>query len=286
MTTILRCPVCQQALTRLERRYACALGHSFDITSEGYVNLLIANQKHSKDPGDNKEMVARRRRFLEQGFYAPVSDWINAIVAAELGALEGAAPNLLDIGCGEGYYLQRLKETLAQPVACFGIDISKNAIRYAAKRDPAITFAVASVVALPFLDGTLDLLLNMFAPASLTECIRVLKPGGKLVVLNPGPNHLYSLREQVYAQAVQHSQATFIERFGQDFTLIETHPIQYPLSLPSQTEIMDLLLMTPYFWRMSAEARARLEQLPRLETEVDMLVSILEKPDGASAAPA
>lgn len=286
MTTILRCPVCQQALDRFERRYACALGHSFDITREGYVNLLIANQKHSKDPGDNKEMVARRRHFLEQGFYAPVSDRINAVVAAELAARTEAVPHLLDIGCGEGYYLGRLKDALAQPVAYFGIDISKNAIRYAARRDPAITFAVASAVALPFLDGTLDLLLNVFAPASLAECARVLKPDGKLVVLSPGPNHLYRLREQVYTQALQHEQEPLAERFGQSFRLSATASIQYPLSLPGQAEIMDLLLMTPYFWRMSAEARARIEELPRLETEVDMLVHVLEKPGPASAAAA
>lgn len=284
MTTILRCPVCYQGLVRQDRLYACDNRHSFDITKEGYINLLTSNQKNSKDPGDNKEMVLRRRNFLERGFYQQVSDQINTTIAADLFVSSESAQCMADIGCGEGYYLQRLKQHLSkqrQHVAGFGIDISKHAIRAAAKRNKDITFVVASAVALPFLDETLDLLLNIFAPANPAECARVLKPAGMMLVLNPGPTHLYRLREQIYTQAEQHSQDTFIERFSNAFRLVKTSRICYTMRLQSQEDIMNLLMMTPYFWNMSTEAKQRLGALSELEIEVDMLLNVLEKRDSA-----
>lgn len=287
MTTILRCPVCYEALSRHERQYVCANQHSFDLAKEGYINLLQSNQKHSKDPGDNQEMVVRRKQFLDQGLYQPVSDQIDTLVAAELDASGAAAAHIADIGCGEGYYLHRLRQHVAAQrgeSACFGVDISKHAIRAAAKRDKQITWVVASVVALPFLDARLDLLLNIFAPANPAECARVLKPGGRMLVVNPGPMHLYSLREQIYDRAEQHSQDAFVERFSDAFRLIETSRIQYMMRLPSQEDILNLLMMTPYFWTMSAQTRTQLAALSAWETEVDMFCNLLERRAAGSAA--
>ena len=60
---------------------------------------------------------------------------------------------VLDAGCGEGMYLRRTADALAaagkqsQP---FGIDVSKLAVRLAAKRSGHLSLAVASTYALPF----------------------------------------------------------------------------------------------------------------------------------------
>ena len=55
------CPLCAAPLTRGEQSYRCPNGHSFDIAAAGYTHLLPANRKHSKAPGDDKEMVAALR---------------------------------------------------------------------------------------------------------------------------------------------------------------------------------------------------------------------------------
>ena len=55
---VFRCPVCEEPLLRQERSYRCTNGHLFDIAREGYVNLLLAQHRHSKDLGYNKEMIA------------------------------------------------------------------------------------------------------------------------------------------------------------------------------------------------------------------------------------
>ena len=56
--TLFTCPICAAPLQREEGRYLCPNRHSYDLSREGYVHLLPANKKHSKDPGDDKAMAA------------------------------------------------------------------------------------------------------------------------------------------------------------------------------------------------------------------------------------
>ena len=64
----LACPLDGLPLQSTGTAWRCASGHSFDIASQGYTNLLPVQHKRSRDPGDSKEMVAARRRFLTAGF--------------------------------------------------------------------------------------------------------------------------------------------------------------------------------------------------------------------------
>ena len=54
------CPLDGDTLTQCDETLRCAAGHSFDIARQGYVNLLGAADKRSKDPGDSKLMIAAR----------------------------------------------------------------------------------------------------------------------------------------------------------------------------------------------------------------------------------
>ena len=93
---ILHCPICGHILNRQERCYRCENNHSFDIARQGYVHLLPVQNKRSLNPGDTRQQVLARRRFLEGGFYTPISDALNQLAQG----LEGP---VLDAGCGEGY---------------------------------------------------------------------------------------------------------------------------------------------------------------------------------------
>ena len=66
-----QCPLCHQPLTLSVKTFKCENNHQFDMAKEGYVNLMPAHHKRSKDPGDNKEMMQARRRFLEGKYYDP-----------------------------------------------------------------------------------------------------------------------------------------------------------------------------------------------------------------------
>ncbi|MEZ4659394.1 MAG: hypothetical protein R2911_17685 [Caldilineaceae bacterium] len=70
------CPICNGALTQIERRLACPNAHSFDMAREGYVNLLHQSKK-PRIQGDAKEMLQARRAFLQRSHYAPLAAAIN-----------------------------------------------------------------------------------------------------------------------------------------------------------------------------------------------------------------
>ena len=183
MNSLFVCPLCGGALTRREGSYLCPAGHCFDIAREGYTYLLPVNRKHSKTPGDDKAMAAARHAFLEKGYYAPLCEELCQLAVE----LTGDAPAVLDNGCGEGYYTAGIYRALCEagktPVMA-GIDISKPILRLAAKREKNVQFAVASSYRLPAADGSVDLLINCFSPLAIEEFRRVLRPGGRLLLLD------------------------------------------------------------------------------------------------------
>src|SRR5438552_3601497 len=114
---------CHLPLAREGGRVVCPRGHSFDIARSGYINLLQPQDRRSRNPGDSEEAVAARRRFLDRGHAEPLLEAIRAMLPD--------ARDVLDAGCGEGYYLG----SLGALHAC-GIDISVPAVELAARRYP------------------------------------------------------------------------------------------------------------------------------------------------------
>ena len=70
--SVWKCPVCGSFMQHRGRCWSCTKGHSFDMAKSGYVNLLPANRKHAKNPGDNAVMMRARKKFLDAGHYAPL----------------------------------------------------------------------------------------------------------------------------------------------------------------------------------------------------------------------
>ena len=279
---IYACPVCKQELSLNANSLQCPNGHNYDIAREGYVNLLLANQKRSQEPGDNKKMVANRRRFFSKGFYDPVSDKVNALILDyATHKNKDARFNVLDCGCGEGYFLHNLRDAFAGTEINYllcGIDISKFAIKAAAKQDKATNWAVASIYDLPVLTDSVDYILNIMAPQSSDELARVLRPKGNLLVINPGPMHLFSLRQHIYTHPEEHKEANQ-SIIGFDF--VNSHRVSYTCEM-GNADIMDLFVMTPYSWNASQSAREKIMTLEHLTMEIDFVVTIFEKAPSVS----
>ena len=182
---LFRCPVCRADLTLAERSLRCPQRHSFDLARAGYVNLLTGHGAVPAEGGDDAQQLVRRDAFLAKGYFDAVTDAIRTHLP------EPAA--ILDAGCGTAYHLQRLArgdDTAA------GIDVSKDATAYAAKRYPKSAFAVADIWrGWPVRDAAADLVLSIFAPKNFPEAARVLRPGGILAVAFPGSDHLIELRQ-------------------------------------------------------------------------------------------
>jgi len=264
----LACPLDGAPLRRDGSAWRCPSGHSFDIASQGHVHLLPVQQKRSRDPGDSKEMVAARRRFLGAGAYAPIAA---AVARATLAGLSPTAPAAcLDAGCGEGYYLRQLAAAAAdvQNLALLGLDISKWAVLAAAKEDRRIGWVVGSNANLPVLTGSVDRILCMFGFPVYAEFARVLGPQGRLLRVDAGPDHLRELREIIYPTLKPERGDGAATPPG--FSLLSSERLRYPLSLSSPEQIADLLAMTPHLYRASAGGRAKAAALTTLTVTVDV----------------
>ena len=273
--TALACPLDGAPLQRQGGSLRCADGHCFDLAAQGYVNLLPVQNKRSLDPGDSKEMVAARRRFLEAGHYQPIADAVAQAVLA--GAAPGRTLTCLDAGCGEGYYLRQLATAAgdAHPLALLGLDISKWAVQAAAKRDgqdargtPRAAWVVGSNAGLPVLPGTLDRVLCMFGFPVYGEFARVLRHGGELLQVDAGPEHLRELREVIYPTLKPERPAP--RQAPPGFEHLGTDSLRFQIHVDGAAPIADLLAMTPHLYRATAEGRARAAALTALTMTVDV----------------
>ena len=260
----LTCPVCGGALERLDRTLKCSSGHSYDLAKQNYVNLLMRNQSSAKRHGDDKLMVAARQEFLDAGYYAPLRDALRTL-AVKYG---GDVVDLLDVGCGEGYYTSAVRtalEAAGKPCTAVGIDISKTALIAAAKRDRALTLAVASVSNLPVGDGSCDLLLNIFAPNDDVEFARVLRPDGVLLKAVPLERHLFGLKAAVYDEPYLNPAPDYAP---EGFTALERVDVVGEITVAPQKQIENLFMMTPYYYKTGAADQAKLRVLDTLTTEI------------------
>ena len=284
LTSSLRCPLCQHSLTVSANSILCGNGHCYDRAKQGYYNLLPVQQKHSRDPGDDARMVAGRREFLDQHHYQPLSDAINSLLIPQLQASQPPLPQplqLLDCGCGEGYYSTRLEAALnlkALQHQLIGVDISKHAIKAACQRSKNITWIVASGTKLPVAPASQQAMLCLFAPLSSNAFHQSLTPSGLLLVATTGSEHLLELREQIYPE-VRRNAYDPLPEITPLFEPITMKQVQYRFTLTDNGSILQLLAMTPHQWRTDAAARERLLQLHQLELGVDINLHLLKAKD-------
>jgi 23S rRNA (guanine745-N1)-methyltransferase len=239
------------------RSLRCARGHAFDRARAGHIDLLPPGHGRAGIPGDTKEMVRARARFLSAGHYRPLTDAIVEYVTAHLETADaagrgGGRVNVLDVGCGEGSYGGSLVESLAETLrggrecCLYGLDISRDALRVAARRYPAGVFFRNDVAArICLADGSVDVLLDSFAPRNAAEFARVLRPAGLVVAVVPTDAHLRELRTALPMLAIGADKlARTVAQLAPAFTLVRETVLEYAMIL-TPDEAVDLVRMTP-----------------------------------------
>lgn len=262
----LRCPKCSSPFVRDGGSVRCAAGHSYDLSAKGTLNLSPAA---GKNHGDDAEMIASRRRFLETGRYAPLASALSDEIAERIG---DGSPLLLDAGCGEGYYTAAVSRKL--PTArLLGLDLSPEAVRALAGRDEAragrIFPLVAGVYRLPLADGSVDGVISAFSPYAGEEFRRVLRRGGYLFRAIPDRRHLFALKEVLYDLPYENEVADFEEK---GFAFCGAKEIKTVFTLKTPSEIADLLGMTPYAYRTPPAGKERLSKLTELTVGAEFLL--------------
>ena len=253
------CPKCRKKLSVSGNTLKCAEGHSFDVASCGYVNLLPPH-KTGDVPGDSKEMVRARRDFLSKGYYKPLADKLYEII-------KGYKPEIIaDIGCGEGYYTSGMGAFGAHVM---GFDISKYALMYAAKRDKASDYCTANLHDIPLADNTADMAVCCFCAHDEHEFARILKENGKLITVLPAKRHLFGLKEILYDKPYENTEET---ETMECFCLVEEDRVEYTVDIDCTDDIMNLFSMTPYFWKTSKDGADRLKAMTHLNTELGFVI--------------
>jgi len=215
-------------------------------------------------------MLQARRSFLDKGYF----DFVRAaLVDAALEALShpsfsGRPAAILDVGCGEGYYLEGLSRCLTldssvsvpAPITCFGMDVSKDALRMAARKHKDCFFFLANVHhEIPLLDRSVALLTGACAPRNFFEFRRVLTRAGRCLIVIPTPRHLYELRRHFDLLEIQSDKDQKIIEQAGGFRIVDSIIVESVVDLPA-VDIEAVLTMTPNFWHKK-EAREGLQKL-------------------------
>ena len=264
------CPVCGRLLKEADGSFKCSSGHCFDKSGSGYVNLLIKGGK--KGHGDNKIMISARHNFLKKGYY---EDFKNSFCSEVRNHAEKGI-SLLDSGCGDGYYTSGMCDIVSgrKGGEVYAIDVSKEALKIAAKSCPDVSFAVASAYKLPFEDECFDIVTSLFAPLSLNEFYRVLKKSGIFITAIPLEDHLYQLKQAVYDTPYKNKpENTEIK----GFELLNAQEVRKEIQLESNEDIKNLFMMTPYYYKTSPSDQKKLDSLERLTTETEFLILTYKK---------
>ena len=264
------CPICGKPLEQSGSSLVCPIRHTYDIARQGYVNLLPVQQKHSLSPGDTPEMLAARRLFLNQGHYFPIC----ADVAHALQEIPGGVSSIIDVGCGEGYYTEQFLR-LFQSARVIGADISKAAVKMAASRTKEISWITATASHLPVAEGCADAVTAMFSLVCEEEFARVLRPGGRVIEVTAGTDHLIELKRIIYDDLFeQHKRPKPVTGHLKE---IGCEIKNFRMTL-NGGELKNLLQMTPHTLRVRPENRARLASIPSLDLTVEYFVRVLELP--------
>jgi arsenite methyltransferase len=98
---------------------------------------------------------------------------------------------VLDIGSGPGFLADEMAAEVGPDGAVRGVDASESMLAIARRRETAVEYAIGDALALPYADETFDAAVATQVyeyvpdmPTALAEARRVLRPGGRLLVLD------------------------------------------------------------------------------------------------------
>lgn len=275
--SIIICPFCKSTLAlSSEKTYSCENRHTFDVAKQGYINLLPVNQKKSKAPGDNEMMITARRNFLELGFYDPLIESITNLVSSEL-SFKTEEIIAFDAGCGEGYYSENALNSLpGLTTDIYGTDISKYAVKNAARKYKANFYFVSSVYNLPIADASTDIILSVFSPMKAEEFKRILSVDGYVIVVTPAPNHLREMAELIYDTFKPHT-VNAEEKMTSEFELVLNKRTTFTIDIKNGADLLSLLKMTPYYWSTGIERLENITNKSELSVTCDFNIDIFKQ---------
>ncbi|MEG1059498.1 MAG: methyltransferase domain-containing protein [Clostridia bacterium] len=241
--SIYRCPICNSKMKVENISIVCKRRHCFDLSSKGYINFMPSNKfvKYSK------ELFENRKEIFDNGFYDKVKEEIeNVMLKYTTFNKDVNGINLLDVGCGEGFFSRKILENKTNKINTFAMDISKDAVAIASKLEKGANFIVADLSNIPISDDSIDVILNILTPACYKEFIRVLKKDGIVIKIVPGTEYLKQIRQSMLNQLEnkEYSNKKVLDYFDKKIKPIYEKRVKYSLTLTKE-QLQCFLKMTP-----------------------------------------
>ncbi|MGO0901613.1 putative RNA methyltransferase [Clostridioides difficile] len=240
---VFKCPLCKKNMVTVDKNSVkCVNKHCFDISKKGYVNLLNRNTKTIY----NKELFESRHEIYNSNVYDYLIEEIKSIIKNY--TLNKYSNYVLDAGCGEGYFLNKLYEDEEINNGCklIGIDIAKEGISIATRGENEIIWCISDLANLPLQDSKLDIILNVLSPANYKEFTRVLNNGGIVVKIVPESNYLKEIRKSIQKNIKNsdYDNKNIVDVFKKHLDLIYDSRINYKTNI-NVLNLSNLIKMTP-----------------------------------------
>lgn len=275
---LFRCSICSNPVEVVNlRSLICSNHHCFDISKQGYVNLLSHPLKTKYD----KKLFESRSMFSQSGFFDPL---ITQICENMLEGLNPASKfiKILDAGCGEGSHLSNIQQRIIQQsqykLLGIGVDISKEGIHMASRSSTKAIWCVADLAKCPFIDKQFNIILNILSPSNYSEFHRMLADDGMVIKVIPGSKYLQELRRILYNQTDRtvYTNENTLELFKRNFAHVDIQRVQYGVVMENKY-IEQLVHMTPMSWGASEDLIQQVLGKAKLKITFDYLVLLGKK---------
>jgi 23S rRNA (guanine745-N1)-methyltransferase len=237
------CPICSESLLRSGPSYTCQNRHNFDLSKEGYLSLLHGRGNYQQI-GDDKLMIQARVRVHKLAPFVEL-----AKVITDFCPRDNTRHGVLDIGCGDGFFLDQVVRNAGDPSRGVGIDISKGALARAARSHPGLYFvrADASHNRLPFGDASFGVVLSIFAPRPFDEIRRVLRADGLWLIATATQDHLREIREFLPLAAIGTGKMDALT--GRSFSILRSGTFDYRQKV-ARDDLVSIIEMSPSVHRL------------------------------------
>lgn len=262
---LFQCPLCHEPMTALAKGIICPNRHRFDLSKKGTLYFLDHQIKTEYD----HEMFLHRGAMIQSGMYQPLLDVLAPLCENE---------QILDVGCGEGSFLNNLAEQVSLG-ASIGFDISKEGIYLATNQPANLFWCVADLTNLPFADASFSTILNIFSPSNYQEFDRILKTDGQVIKVVTRSGYLKELRAAFYpedAQKQSYSNQQVVDKFQQIYPDMTQTQVTYVFDIPEKNRL-SLLEMSPLEWGVSPERKAKIQANPLTQITIDLDILISKK---------
>lgn len=260
------CPKCHKPLQQKDNSFLCTNNHCYDIAKSKYINLLLNPDKATTNPGDSKESLIARKLHLNQGYY----DIIASKLTDTIMTYKKDSIQLLDLGCGEGYYTNFMRNKLGNDNLYYGLDISKEAINMATKYTKDIYWLVGNSKNIPLENKSLDIITALFTVVNQDELKRVIKDDGYIIHVTANPNHLIEIKELIYDEIKVKSD----KYIRLDFEVVDSFDLVEKVSINNHDDSLNLLKMTPHYYHIKKERRNIIDEIKNIDITIDIKYTV------------